>query len=63
MLLRDQSHCRDSGRRITANDTFAVVLRAFVKVSPSFLREGFEMFNTFAVLDELLIYIRKVFSQ
>ena len=35
-------------------DTFAVVLRVFVKGSPPFLGEGFEMFNTF-VIDELLI--------
>ena len=64
-MLRGKSHCRDSGRRITANDTFAVVLMAFVKGSnsPPFLREGFEMFKTFAV-DELLMYIKRTtFSQ
>ncbi len=44
-----------------ANYRECVVLRAFVKGSPPFLREGFEMFKTFAV-DELLIYIRTVFS-
>ncbi len=43
-------------RWITTSDTFAVVLRAFVKGSPPFLREGFEMFKTF-VVDEPLIYI------
>ena len=46
--FRGQSHSRDSGRQITANDTFVVVLRAFVKGSSPFLLEGFEMFNTFA---------------
>ncbi len=60
-VLRGQSHCRDSGRRITTNDTFAVALTAFLKGSPPFLREGFEIFKTF--VDELLIYIRTVFSQ
>ena len=38
------------------------VIRAFVKGSSSFLCEGFEMLETFAV-DEPLIYIRTVFSQ
>ena len=44
-------------RRITVNDTFAVVLWVFLKGSLPFLHEGFVMFKTFA-LDELLIYIR-----
>ncbi len=43
-------------------DTFAVVLRAFVKGSLPFLHKGFEKFKTF-VVDELLIYICTVFSQ
>ena len=50
------------GWRITANDKFAVVLRAFVKGSSPFLHEGFLMFKTFTV-DELLIYVHTVFSQ
>ncbi len=41
---------------------FAVVLRAFVKGSLPFFDAGFEMFKIF-VVDELLIYIRTVFSQ
>ncbi len=60
--IRGQSHCRDSGRQISTNDTFTVVLRASVKGSLPFLLEGFEMFKIFAA-DELLIYIRTVFLQ
>ena len=62
LLLRGQSHCRDSGRLITSNDTSAIIFKVFMTGAPPFLREGLEMFKTFMV-DELLIYIRTVFSQ